>query len=66
MRRVDRAAVHVADLKLQELCEGKGWVSDPGGAHDGSQLGPVPVPECRVAQGLQHRQVPLHLLHCFR
>lgn len=42
----------VADLEIQELCKGEGRVGDEGGAHDVGQLGPVPVLEGRVAQGL--------------
>lgn len=58
-------ALHLTNLEVQELCQGEGWVSDQGGAHHGSQLGPVPLPEYWIAQSLQHCQVALHRLHRF-
>ena len=49
-----------ADLEVQELGQGEGRVSDQRGGHDACQLGPVPVSQSWVAQGLQYRQVALH------
>ena len=66
LRQSHSMALHGADLEIQKLCQGERWVSDQGGAHDSSQFGPVPLPEGRVAQGLQHWQVALHCLHRLR